>query len=615
MKKTLLLSLIALLGATAATARNFNYAYEGQTLTYTVLDEDAKTCQTKAGSNGVPGNRVSGKLIIPEKASDGSNEYTVTTIGESAFYYCSSLTSVTIPNSVTTIGKSAFYYCSSLTKAEFTSIESLCNISFSSDASNPLRYAKNLYINGKEIKDLAIPESVTSIGNYAFYNCSGLTSVTIPESVTTIGEFAFRYCSGLTSVTIPNSVTSIGKYAFYCCSGLTSVIIPNSVTSIEWCAFDGCSGLTSVTIPNSVTSIGSSAFSSCSGLTSVTIPNSVTSIGESAFDDCSGLTSVTIPNSVTSIGESAFSGCSSLTSVTIPNSVTSIKRYTFDDCSGLTSVTIPNSVTSIGTGAFFGCTSLTSVTIPTSVTSIGSAAFYKCTNLTSVTIPNSVTSIDASAFEGCASMKKVAKPSSVSYSFGSNAMVVNYNKGNAYADADGFVWSNDNTELLFVPCSLAGSYSIPNSVTSIGANAFRYCSDLTSVTIPTSVTAIGEYAFDGCRGLTVVEYLSEEPCTANKNIFSSTIYENATLHIPQETLDTYSTTTPWNLFKNIVEEVWLSAIGDVTVDNATIGAIDYSAPYDVYNFQGIRVAGSTIGLAPGIYIIRQGIKTAKIVIK
>ena len=569
MKKTLLLSLIALLGATAATARNFNYAYEGQTLTYTVLDEDAKTCQTKAGSNGVPGNRVSGKLIIPEKASDGSNEYTVTTIGESAFYYCSSLTSVTIPNSVTTIGKSAFYYCSSLTKAEFTSIESLCNISFSSDASNPLRYAKNLYINGKEIKDLAIPESVTSIGNYAFYNCSGLTSVTIPESVTTIGEFAFRYCSGLTSVTIPNSVTSIGKYAFYCCSGLTSVIIPNSVTSIEWCAFDGCSGLTSVTIPNSVTSIGSSAFSSCSGLTSVTIPNSVTSIGESAFDDCSGLTSVTIPNSVTSIG----------------------------------------------TGAFFGCTSLTSVTIPTSVTSIGSAAFYKCTNLTSVTIPNSVTSIDASAFEGCASMKKVAKPSSVSYSFGSNAMVVNYNKGNAYADADGFVWSNDNTELLFVPCSLAGSYSIPNSVTSIGANAFRYCSDLTSVTIPTSVTAIGEYAFDGCRGLTVVEYLSEEPCTANKNIFSSTIYENATLHIPQETLDTYSTTTPWNLFKNIVEEVWLSAIGDVTVDNATIGAIDYSAPYDVYNFQGIRVAGSTIGLAPGIYIIRQGIKTAKIVIK
>ena len=208
---------------------------------------------------------------------------------------------------------------------------------------------------------MTIPNSVTSIGNFAFSYCTGLTSVTIPNSVTSIGNYAFQYCTGLTSVTIPNSVTSIGNGAFYYCSGLTSVTIPNSVTSIGHYAFRECSGLTSVTIGNSVTSIGDDAFYGCTGLTSVTIPNSVTSIGSHAFGGCSGLTSVTIPNSVTSIGNWAFSGCSGLTSVTIPNSVTSIGSHAFGGCSGLTSVTIPNSVNSIEWGAFSNCSNLKSV--------------------------------------------------------------------------------------------------------------------------------------------------------------------------------------------------------------------------------------------------------------
>ncbi len=216
---------------------------------------------------------------------------------------------------------------------------------------------------------------VTSIGNYAFRGCSGLTSVTIGSGVTSIGSGAFYDCSGLTSVTIPNSVTSIGHVAFYKCSGLTSVTIPNSVTSIGEDAFYNCSGLTSVTIGSGVTSIGSGAFRGCSGLTSVTIPNSVTSIGNYAFYNCSGLTSVTIPNSVTSIGNYAFYNCSGLTSVTIGSGVTSIGNYAFYNCSGLTSVTIPNSVTSIGSGAFSDCSGLTSVTIGSGVTSIGDGAF------------------------------------------------------------------------------------------------------------------------------------------------------------------------------------------------------------------------------------------------
>ena len=242
--------------------------------------------------------------------------------------------------------------------------------------------------------------SVTSIGERAFYSCTGLTSITIPNSVTSIESYAFSDCSRLTSVTIGNSVTSIGSYAFAGCSGLTSVTIPDSVTSIGHGAFLGCSGLTYVTIPNSMTSISDGAFQGCSSLTSVTIPNSVTSIGRCAFLGCSGLTSVTIPNSVTSIGDETFGGCSGLTSVIIPNSVTSIGSNAFNSCSGLTSVTIGNGVTSIGRYAFYGCSSLTSVTIGSGVQTIYGAAFANCQNLWDVyCYAENVPSTNAEAFE------------------------------------------------------------------------------------------------------------------------------------------------------------------------------------------------------------------------
>lgn len=197
--------------------------------------------------------------------------------------------------------------------------------------------------------DITIPTNVT-------YN-------NVILAVTSIGDEAFVECSGLTGVTIPSSVTSIGSAAFYECSGLTDVTIPNSVTDIGESAFNGCSKLTSMTIPNSVTSIGSFAFSGCVGLTSMTIPNSVTSIGGAAFNECSGLTSVIIPNLVTSIDIATFRNCSGLKDVTIPNLVTSIGVQAFEGCSGLTSMTIPNSVTSIGDNAFSGCSNIKSLVI------------------------------------------------------------------------------------------------------------------------------------------------------------------------------------------------------------------------------------------------------------
>ena len=232
--------------------------------------------------------------------------------------------------------------------------------------------------------------------------------MTIPNSVTSIGDYAFSHCSSLESVTIPDSVTSIGEGAFRGCSSLASVTIPDSVTSIGISAFSGCSSLVSMTIPDSVTSIGDYAFLNCSSLASVTIPDSVTSVGEYAFYNCSSLASVTIPDSVTSIGSSAFYGCSSLASVTIPDSVTSIGDHAFCDCSSLTSVTIGNSVKSIGGCAFEGCISLASVTIPNSVTTISESAFSGCSSLTSVTIPDSVISIGDYAFDDCSKLNDIA---------------------------------------------------------------------------------------------------------------------------------------------------------------------------------------------------------------
>ena len=410
---------------------------------------------------------------------------------------------------VTSIGYYAFHDCSSLTSVTIPdSVTSIEDGAFS---------------NCSSLTSVTIPDSVTSIGYAAFYECSSLTSVTIPNRVTSIGDAAFSYCDSLTSVTIPDSVTSIGNSAFSVCSSLTSVTIPNSVTSIRKMTFYYCSSLTSVTIGNGVTSIGESAFQNCRSLTSVTIPNRVTSIGIMAFFYCDSLTSVTIPDSVTSIGNGAFSGCYLLTSVTIPDSVTSIGEEAFFGCPSLTSVTIPNSVTSIGSRAFDGCISLQSVTIPDSVTSIGNGAFSGCESLTSITIPNSVTSIGNVAFYGCTSLTSVIIPNSVT-SIG---------------------------KMAFYNCTSLTSVTIPDSVTSIGDYAFSGCESLTSITIPNSVTSIGERAFSYCSSLTSVYCKPTTPPAGNPDMFYSKA-PNCKIYVPTTSVSTYKSASYW---KNYASDI------------------------------------------------------------
>ena len=367
--------------------------------------------------------------------------------------------------------------------------------------------------------DIVLPSKiegkpVTSIGSYAFYDCSSLTSITIPNSVASISGWAFGYCSSLTSITTPDSVTSIGYDAFSWCNSLTSITIPDSVTSIGWDAFDRCEKLTQINVDTANT-----VYSSVNGVlfskdktelirypegkadTSYAIPNGVTYIGYDAFSCCSSLTSITIPNSVTSIGDYAFSGCISLASITIPDGVTNIGDWAFWDCRSLTSITIPDSVTRIGDSAFYGCSSLTSITIPNSVTSIGYEAFHSCSSLTSITIPNSVTSIGKSAFESCSSLTSITIPNSVTsigdYAFYWCSNLTSVTIGNSVTSIGDYAFNG---------CNSLTSVTIPDSVTSIGKYAFYYCTSLTSTTIPDSVTSIGDCAFNGCSSLKDVYY-------------------------------------------------------------------------------------------------------------
>ena len=476
----------------------------------------------------------------------------LTSISNSTFGHCSGMTSVTIPSSVTSIGGYAFSECSGLTRVNYTgTLGGWCNISFSTQSSNPLLYAHNLYINDELVTtaNWSISGSVTIIKPYAFYGCTGLNSVTIPLSVTSIGNSAFGGCTALTSVTLrSNAVVS----ATYTSSNNFSTIFGNQVESytlsglpsypiqaIGNYAFYGCSGMTSLDIPSSVTSIGQYAFRGCSGLNSITIPNSVTSINSYTFYGCSGLTSVTIGNSVTSIGQYAFRGCSGLNSITIPNSVTSIGNYAFRDCTGLTEMTVERTTPPNAAANTF---SNVPNTIPIYVP-CGTKEAYQATNwnyFTNIVDPcGIITFADANVKSLCVQYWDSNQDGELSYDEAAAVTTLKpqgvtnsvfYNKPNitSFNELQYFTGLTSLVPNAFNYCSSLASVTLPNSVTTIGQyafnrctslvsvslgnsvvtidkNAFSYCSQLASVTLPNTVTTIGNFAFEDCTSLTAIE--------------------------------------------------------------------------------------------------------------
>jgi hypothetical protein len=488
----------------------------------------------------------------------------VTSIGSQSFFYSTSLTNITIPDSVTSIGAGAFSDCTSLASVTM--------------GTNVTTIGDTAFFNCTSLASLTIPNSVTGIGYEAFYGCAGLSSLIIPPKVTSVGSQGFSWCTGLSSVAIPNSLTNIGNDAFDSCTSLRVITVGTlnpAYSSLAGVLFNKshttliqCPGAIAGTyaVPNGVTSIGSSAFRNCDSLNSITIPNSLTNIGASAlvcpslsmitvdalnpfysspdgilFDknqttliQCPGARAgiYTIPSSVTNIVSTAFIGCSSLTAIVVDtlNPVYSSLAGVLFNKSQTTlvqcpetlagSYVVPNTVTNIGDYAFEDCNSLTNVTLPNSVTGIGVGAFSTCTSLTNIVIPNSVMSIGSEAFEDCVSLSSVGIPNSVS-SIG------------IYA---------------FTACTSLTNVVVPNSVTAIADRTFQGCTRLSSVTIGSGVTNLGSLAFAFCPNLTSVYFKGNAP-TADSTALGN---DNATVYYMPGTAGWGTTfaglaTVQWNL--------------------------------------------------------------------
>ena len=386
----------------------FGYATEAKSGEFTVDDiwyyytnEDDDEVGVMYSKSG----EYSGDVVIPSTVTYNGKQYTVTSIGSKAFSGCTRLKKVTIPNSVTNIGDNAFSECRGLKAVTIgNSVTAIGGWAFSyctglttvvwnarssqiplSEFGNPMPPFSNC----DRLTDFVFGEEVEHIPAYLCYNLTSLKNLVIGNSVTTIGNSAFSDCTGLTTVTWNarnvQDFQSTGGRPFSNCKNLTEFVFGEEVEHIPDYLCYKLTTLKNLVIGNSVTSIGEWAFHRCTSLTEVTIPNSVTTIGGLAFYSCTGLQKVTIGNSVKSIGDKAFYFCNGLTEVSIPNSVTSIGSGTFEDCTGLKTVTIGNSVKSIGSNAFSSCTSLTAITIPNSVTSIGDETFYNCRSLEHVT--------------------------------------------------------------------------------------------------------------------------------------------------------------------------------------------------------------------------------------
>lgn len=535
-----------------------------------------------------------------------------------AFYNYSALTEITIPKSVIEVGKSAFVGCTGLDVVNTQSLEAWLNIEFVNEWSNPTYCAKKLLVDGQTIRRLSIPEGTERINAYAFINCEPLVTVTINGSgQLSIGERAFDGCTGLQRAIFPSVDTFISveydnEESLFTNGNDSKIYIgstefdkssvkeyswPETLTRIPACAFLNYTELENIRIPETVVEIGNRAFSGCSKLPDIQLPSGLVNIGKEAFSKCSGLTSVTIPEHVTTIGYNAFSFCSGLQEVFFNAENCNEGRHIFAN-SSLNVLTIGDNVKTIPEYAFYGCRSLNSVTFGKSVASIGASAFSDCRYLTDIRIDN-------------------------------EARWAKIDFGNEYSNpmyyAGKFSVGDSNEPMKNLNINLEGS-SVSNyafvgadclenvkvKAASVGNEAFSACEGLKQIFLDTD--SVGEYAFKGCTSMEKIYCNRPTPPTASDYSFDK--YAGVSLYVPAGAVSAYENADVcWWRFLDVYESNFdgldgifgdeTNSVTDVAVDNS-------SAPVEVYNLSGMRVGKSTEGLAPGIYIVRQGTETKKI---
>ena len=527
--------LIGLLPALPSSAADESYT--SGSYTYRLDDEGNAVITDYSGSDAT--------LEIPA-ALDG---HPVTKIGSNVFAYNKTLVDLILPKTLTGLFYHAFYGCTGLKSVYIPkALESVSDPFSGCSALETVTFeegrteipARLFAYSG--LREFSVPESVTSIGSYAFSNCKNLEQVTFPSKLTSIGNNAFEYCTALTAVELPKNLKELGNSAFRECTSLKSLWIPKTLESayepfidcsaLETVTFEegrteipvrlfAGSGLREFTVPESVTSIGSYAFSNCDKLEQVTFPSKLTSIENSAFEYCTALTAVELPKSLKELGGLAFSHCTSLKSLWIPKALTDNGYSVFSDCTALTdisfeqgitkiadcqfegapikSITIPNTVLTIGFRAFANCANLTEINIPPYVTEIGSYAFENCTGLTSLNLPKRINKLNSHAFGGCTGLKSVYIPKALEYASSpfwhcSALENVTYEAGRTTVP-DGLFRGSGLREI-----------ALPENVTSIGSSAFADCTQLNRVILPEGIETIGGSAFSGCTGLTEIEF-------------------------------------------------------------------------------------------------------------
>lgn len=553
------------------------------------------------------------------------------------FKDCSSLTRIAIPDGVKSINNEAFLGCTSLKK--ITIPGGVTNID------------RNVFRDCTTLEEVTISEGVQSIGEYAFYNCSNIKNFVIPNSVTEISWNAFKGCTNLSNLTIGDGIKEIESGAFTNFNSLSSVNIGKNVTVIGGGVFAGCQNLKQIEIPDNVETIGWAAFQFCKSLESVSIGKKLSDSKGDSFSNCVNLVSISVDEEnsnydsrdncnaiIETKTNTLISGCKS---TIIPNSVEKIGNNAFSGCVGLEEVILPNGLTSIGESSFQGCTGLTKISLPRNVERVDYLAFQSCTNLKELIFSDRQPALDNGAFSGSLANGRIISnilipqkflTSAFSESTYQNAIlyvpkgtkakykttegwkefkrIVEFdtslpilpNYDIAKTDDDGktiyYEIEENNNDVKVTNGDYSGDVVIPKKirhedkdydVKKIGKDAFSGCDDVTTVTIPESIDEIGEDAFDGCTGITDIYVYPATPPDLPENGFDDSSYEDATLHVPEENIDEYKDSEPWNKFKNI-EGITPTNIQKISSRNEIVQSFNH------YSLDGRKMSQSEKGL-------------------